>query len=296
MKRKEVHELTPEDFQEHPVWEYVFDMDGLPDADEDMITETTVSPATQLPVPDTGNCIVGVKLKLNNGVMKWAILGGILPDKIHGKCGTAVVAIFEEKRREWLSFGSETCSRVTAERLSAELGLPEEEIFPISYDIRGLVAYPEELLFGSIDRSGVLVGSGTPSGHRYSKESHCIPTVDVPEDQLQLLNRTGSFNVTVQGFYTRDQEGCRLSSHDLVIRPLLSYAKAMRVFGIDRCDDDIYRDIGSLGVIRDDSAEIDLSQELLTGHERLWNAKSWRRGSIVIAAGITDDQLALPQA
>jgi len=112
------------------------------------------------------------------------------------------------------------------------------------------------------------------------------------EKLLELLDKLETFCLTPEEFYPRSQEADTLPSHSRVIRPLLNYAKVMRIYlQYSDCDPDILDDINSLGTVQDNIAEIDLSKEVLSGHEKLWNAQLWRRGSIVLGVSIDDAAL-----
>jgi len=120
--------------------------------------------------------------------------------------------------------------------------------------------------------------------------------VKTEEQKLQeLLDKVQTFSITLEEFYPRAKEATELPSHSRVIRPLLSHTKVMRIYLKDSdCDPDILDDIKSLGSIQDDVAEIDLSKEVLSGHEKLWNAQLWRRGSIVL--GVSTDEATLAKS
>ena len=73
MAFKEANELTPDDLQAHPVWEYVSDLDFVPESDEDMPSDTAVMPVRELPVRDTANRIIGAKVRFHNKMEKRAV-------------------------------------------------------------------------------------------------------------------------------------------------------------------------------------------------------------------------------
>lgn len=72
-----------------------------------------------------------------------------------------------------------------------------------------------------------------------------------------------------------------LPAHDKVIRPLLVNSKEAFVYGLPSKSEllNLNRDI----LIRDRGKfKLDKTKECITGHEYLWNATQWKRGSIVI--------------
>jgi len=301
---KEVSALTPLDLRQYPVWEYVFDLDRVPECDQDMPTDTSVTPVKELPVDDTGNCVIGTKVKLNNGTQEWAMLSGLTLPSPDGRTGTVFVHLFDQKRAEWADFPPRDYPvyRADAPReVSALLGLAMEDVFPLSYDIRGLVAGPEQMLQGTIGSDGTMTALSAIRNESVSMEAEReIAVKDLkrrglwkqdPLSLIGLLYKVGSFHVGVQGFYTLAQENTTLPSHAHVIRPLLDRARQMRVYHTVSSSEELRKDMASIGTLVGSYFEIDLAKEVLRGHERLWNAQCWRRGSIVIAALIGDREL-----
>jgi len=79
--------------------------------------------------------------------------------------------------------------------------------------------------------------------------------------------------------------GKRLPPHRLVVEPLISYAREIRVHGTNE-QSLLYDEIVSMGTPSKHHVTIDLSQSVVRGHERIWNSGGWRRGAIVIVAAI----------
>jgi len=72
-----------------------------------------------------------------------------------------------------------------------------------------------------------------------------------------------------------------LTAHDKVIRPLFKKSVDTFVYGLTDTSEllNLNRDI----LIKDKGKyRFDKTKECITGHEYLWNATTWKRGSIVI--------------
>jgi hypothetical protein len=112
------------------------------------------------------------------------------------------------------------------------------------------------------------------------------------EDILQILRRTATFNVNVYHecpFGTEIRK--RLPPHHLVIEPLVSYAKEIRIYSPDE-QSLLYDEVISMGRKERRHVVVDLSHDVVRGHERVWNAGSWERGAIVIATVVPRELLA----
>jgi hypothetical protein len=83
----------------------------------------------------------------------------------------------------------------------------------------------------------------------------------------------------------------RLPAHRLVVEPIIRNATEMRIFGLPN-ESDLYADVMTIGVKTVGYINIDLSNEVVRGHEAIWNATAWRRGAIVLAATLKDEDLA----
>ena len=106
------------------------------------------------------------------------------------------------------------------------------------------------------------------------------------------LQRLGTFFVSVapeEPDYGVDEA---IPAHHFVVRPLLQAAVAGRIYGATR-DAKIAKLLAGASARRRGWLDLDLSQELLRGRERLWNAQSWQRGAIVLVC--RGEALDLPQ-
>ena len=73
----------------------------------------------------------------------------------------------------------------------------------------------------------------------------------------------------------------KLPAHDKVIRPLFAGSINTYVYGL-RNDSEMLRLNNSILVWDKGKYKFDKNMDCITGHEYLWNATSWKRGSIVM--------------
>lgn len=69
--------------------------------------------------------------------------------------------------------------------------------------------------------------------------------------------------------------------HDLIIRPLLENCKEAFIYGLSK-ESELYQKNSDILINDKKKFKLDLSKECIKGHEHLWNATGWERGSIVI--------------
>ena len=142
--KKRAPELTVEDFERFPIWRYT-------DADEVDMDETVASPVTELPVSDLMSCLVGTRVRFNNGKAVSAFLANLSLDnplKTKHLLATAI-----SWQNTWFHLSDYFCAdyEKNGPRSLAELfGLQVEEVFPIRYDISSLAVGPEDVVKGEI--------------------------------------------------------------------------------------------------------------------------------------------------
>jgi hypothetical protein len=140
---KPAPELTIEDFQRYPVWEYTND---------DTVDETEVQPVVDLPVRDLENMILGILVGLANGTRVWAVLCGLGNDARRNE-HLLSISIFKDGETIFLSrYWDVDYERRGPEFLSRSLGLSVDEIFPITYDARKFVVGEPVALKGAISK------------------------------------------------------------------------------------------------------------------------------------------------
>lgn len=72
-----------------------------------------------------------------------------------------------------------------------------------------------------------------------------------------------------------------LTVHNLVIKPLLEKSSFSYVYGLKK-DDELVKLNSDILINEKGKYKIDISKECIIGHEKLWNAIRWERGSIII--------------
>lgn len=143
---KPVDELTVGDLERFSVWEYDLANEGKPGRDE-----TWVKPVKSIPVRDLSNRVVGTRVRLANGKDVWAILSNVCLDDPNEAQEFLGVSI--ERDGEWFYvaryFDSDYEDR-GPEQLAAFLGLPVNDVFPITYDISDLAVGDPQVVRGVV--------------------------------------------------------------------------------------------------------------------------------------------------
>jgi len=139
MNMKPVEELTVSDLSDHPVWEYV------------AAGETAVIPVGDLPVDSLQARVVGTRVRLANGCMMWAVVSGLsLRDP---RSTRHFLTLSVENHGEWFHlarYHDVDYDERGAKQLAEFLGLPVTSVFPIEYDLSGLVSADAALIKGGI--------------------------------------------------------------------------------------------------------------------------------------------------
>ena len=76
-------------------------------------------------------------------------------------------------------------------------------------------------------------------------------------------------------------EKSKMECHDLILRPLIQAAKKVYIYGLKE-GSEIYEIALPILIKSKGKYEIDLSKEVISEHEYLWNSHGWKRGSILI--------------
>jgi hypothetical protein len=128
---KKVDELTPEDLEAYPIWEYDLDNESDPKRDE-----TWVRPIKVLPVIDLENKVIGTFMTLNNGMRFPALLGNVDLKSIESTKEFLTVSLWH--RGKWLDlaryFDVDYNERGPS-NLAYQLDMTINEVFPMRYDI-----------------------------------------------------------------------------------------------------------------------------------------------------------------
>jgi hypothetical protein len=135
--------LTPDDFAESPVWEYV--------SQPLFGQRVTVRPVVTDHLGSLTNCIVGTEITLHNGSKEFAILGNVsLSDRMSTE-HFLTLSVF--RGGKWFGLARyhdvDYASR-GPRQLANFLRLTVEDVFPISYDLSPIVRVPSDSVRGVI--------------------------------------------------------------------------------------------------------------------------------------------------
>jgi hypothetical protein len=141
---REIETLLPDDFERHPVWEFAHD--------HEFDSDTLMRPVERLPVDDLGNRVVGSKVRLNNGTIKWATLCNIELRDIERTEHFRSLSVCENGKWFHLArYHDPDLENNGPEALANFLKLPLEAVFPIVYDIRASCVGDPKAVVASID-------------------------------------------------------------------------------------------------------------------------------------------------
>ncbi len=138
-----IDKLTENDFAKWPVWEFC--NDDTPD-------ETAMTPVKILPVDHLTGRVVGVGLVLANGQKVPGLLGNINVRNLRKTEQYRTVAVFKNQRKFRLNryFDLDERRLYGPEQLAGFLGLPIDKVFPMTYDLGGLLESSPEIARGRI--------------------------------------------------------------------------------------------------------------------------------------------------
>ncbi|HTU66679.1 MAG TPA: hypothetical protein VMF52_12060 [Steroidobacteraceae bacterium] len=127
-----LEELRPVDLETNPVWE--FDLGEGSD-------ETAICPVADVPVGHLEGRFVGTRVVLVDGQQVWAILGNVTPDDHRLTQHFLMLSI--ERNGTWFHlarYHDHDYERNGPAALAVFLDREISSVFPISYDIRDVVA------------------------------------------------------------------------------------------------------------------------------------------------------------
>jgi len=78
-----------------------------------------------------------------------------------------------------------------------------------------------------------------------------------------------------------DNENTDIPAYEFILKPLIKNCLYAYVYGL-RGDSKLYIQNKDILIYEKGKYRFDLTKECVTGHENLWNARKWNRGSIVI--------------
>lgn len=136
--------LTPSDLKRFPVWEFVND---------DEVGELALRPVKRVPVRSLRSRLVGSEFRLANGRRVWGLLGNVSVDDPRLTEHVRTIAVECEGVWFWMSrYHDFEAAKRGPEELARFLGLPVEDVFPITYDISSVSLGAAGALVGSIER------------------------------------------------------------------------------------------------------------------------------------------------
>ena len=141
---KDSSQLTFADLREHPVWRFT---------GSDEPTETGVRPMRKLPVKSLAGSLVGCEVQLAGGKKILALLGNLDVEKAHLTEHFLTLSVYRDDGAIFhlaRYHDPDSCER-GPDALAAFLGMRKEEIFPIAWDVRHLVAGGPGALSGLIE-------------------------------------------------------------------------------------------------------------------------------------------------
>lgn len=140
---KRIDSLSVSDLEASSVWRY----SARAGSDE-----TYVVPVRRIPVESLSGKVVGTQVRLANGALQWALLGNV--DARNVRLTEHFLTLSLLSRATWFTLSRyhdfDYPQRGPA-GLAEFLGLPIDEIFPISYDIRAFANGEAAALMGRIE-------------------------------------------------------------------------------------------------------------------------------------------------
>jgi hypothetical protein len=136
---KPIESLVTADLEACPVWE--FSKTG----------ETSVRPVQRLPMKNLTGKVVVTQVCLANGKRVWALVGNVDPGNVRVTEHFSTLSVLKDN--SWFTlarYHDFDYSERGPEQLAVFLGMPVDEIFPISYDITPYVIGDPEALSGTI--------------------------------------------------------------------------------------------------------------------------------------------------
>src|SRR5688500_3969236 len=155
-RRLTVTQLTPASFRKAPIWEYTNDSETSDGG------ELAVRPVSERPVRDTRNRVLGVSLRLADGSLVPAMLCNLdAGDATETRHFLAASLWTGEQWFHLARYHDITYKRDGPAALAAALGRTLADVFPIAYDVTGIVDGDPAALRGSSrnPRSGSLAPS-----------------------------------------------------------------------------------------------------------------------------------------
>ncbi len=134
---KPVDQLTPSDLAKHPVWEYAHDEERIEGQDE-----TWVRPVKQLPISDARNRVIGTTVRFAGGLEVAATLANLDAGRPEHTRQFLVLGVFGPHGEPFIlaRYFDAWYDTAGPDALAKFMGLALDDIFPIAYDVIGVVS------------------------------------------------------------------------------------------------------------------------------------------------------------
>jgi len=142
---KAVDSLAVADLQAFPVWQYT---------GHEGVDETFVRPVKRTPVTSLAGKLIGTQVTLANSERVWALIGNV--DPTNPQMTEHFLTLSVERNGRWFTlarYHDFDFVEHGPEALAQFLGLPVDEIFPITYDICQVAEGDEAALRGQIRKA-----------------------------------------------------------------------------------------------------------------------------------------------
>jgi hypothetical protein len=139
---KPLESLTVADLAANPVWQYT---------NRDGAGETFVRAVKKIPLKNLTGKVIGTQVRFANGSQAWALIGNI--DVGNPRLTEHFLTLSIERDGSWFAlarYHDDDFAERYPEALSQFLGLQVDEVFPISFDVRGYAQGDPAALAGSV--------------------------------------------------------------------------------------------------------------------------------------------------
>lgn len=139
---KQVDSLQIGDLRTHAVWQYT---------SREGSGETLVRPVKRVPITNLSGKVIGAQVVLANGKRTWALIGNV--DPTNARLTEHFITLSVEHEGRWFTlsrYHDFDYAENGPEALSCFLGLPIDDVFPITYDIRKYTKGDAAALAGQI--------------------------------------------------------------------------------------------------------------------------------------------------
>jgi len=141
---KDVSQLTASDFRDHPIWRFT---------SSDTPSETAVVPLKRLPAKSVAAAIVGCEVELASGKRVMAFLGNLKPANPRLSEHFLTLSIFRDDGAlfHMARYHDYDADERGPKALAEFLKMKEDEVFPITWNVRHLVVGEPVALHGKIE-------------------------------------------------------------------------------------------------------------------------------------------------